>query len=323
MISSILPRANPHPPTNTAKKSKEYNQSWIWINSLDSEEVLPLVWKTSPLPRSEPKRPVGHPCERLLESEDITSSAKPVCLEDTINSTCILDITTSETSSCASNSSETQSDITPSASNSSESQLDITSGPSSDSSSSETQSDITPSASNSSETQSDITSGPSSDSSSSETQSDITPSASNSSIETQSDITSGPSSDSSSSETQSDITPSASNSSIETQSDITSGPSSDSSSSETQSDITPSASNSSIETQSDITSGPSSDSNTSGNYKHFTLRQKLKGQEFAELRGICVAAKHSKIPRSTVNTMVKTGFHKWSSWLERCTTEVR
>ena len=62
-----------------------------------------------------------------------------MCLEDIINSTCVLDITTSETSSqkesCASNSSETQSDITTSetssqkescASNSSETQSEIT-----------------------------------------------------------------------------------------------------------------------------------------------------------------------------------------------------
>ena len=61
----------------------------------------------------------------------------------------------------------------------------------------------------------------------------------------------------------------------------------------------------SSETQSDITSAPSSDSNIRGNYKHFTLKQKLKVQEFAKLHGICTAVKHIKILRSTVNTMSK------------------
>ena len=41
-----------------------------------SEEALPLAWKTSPLPKSKPKRPAGRPRERKLESEDANSSAK-------------------------------------------------------------------------------------------------------------------------------------------------------------------------------------------------------------------------------------------------------
>lgn len=45
-----------------------------------SDEALPLSWKTSPLPKSKPKRPVGRPRKRPLESED-NSSAKRVCSE--------------------------------------------------------------------------------------------------------------------------------------------------------------------------------------------------------------------------------------------------
>ena len=31
-----------------------------------AEEAVPLVWKTSPLPKSKPKRPVGRPPKRKL-----------------------------------------------------------------------------------------------------------------------------------------------------------------------------------------------------------------------------------------------------------------
>lgn len=49
-----------------------------------SDEALPLSWKTSPLPKSKPKRPVGRPRKRPLESED-NSSAKRFCSESEIS----------------------------------------------------------------------------------------------------------------------------------------------------------------------------------------------------------------------------------------------
>ena len=47
-----------------------------------SDEALPLVWKTSPLPKSKPKRPVGRPHKGKLECEDANFSAKRLCTEN-------------------------------------------------------------------------------------------------------------------------------------------------------------------------------------------------------------------------------------------------
>ena len=52
-----------------------------------SEEALPL-WKTSSLPRSAPKRPVGRPRKRKLDSLDVNESSKCLCSDnqpDTVN----------------------------------------------------------------------------------------------------------------------------------------------------------------------------------------------------------------------------------------------
>ena len=46
-----------------------------------------------------------------------------------------------------------------------------------------------------------------------------------------------------------------------------------------------------------------------GKYKHFTYREKLSVKDFAKQHGIRAAAKHFKIPKSTVNNWCKTDFN--------------
>ena len=59
---------------------------------------MPLAWKTLPLTKSTPKRPIGRPRERKLEIDDTCSSAKRQCpenlplSENLVDSHCSLDI---------------------------------------------------------------------------------------------------------------------------------------------------------------------------------------------------------------------------------------
>ena len=46
-----------------------------------SDEALPLAWKTLPLPKSTPKKPIGRPEIRKLEKGDACSRAKRQCTE--------------------------------------------------------------------------------------------------------------------------------------------------------------------------------------------------------------------------------------------------
>ena len=46
-----------------------------------------------------------------------------------------------------------------------------------------------------------------------------------------------------------------------------------------------------------------------GHYKHFTRKQKLAVKEYARMHGIRAAAKHFKVPKSTVNNWNKTEFN--------------
>ena len=160
-----------------------------------SYDALPLAWKTSPLPRSKPKRPVGRPRKRQLDSEDINSSAKRVCLED-------------------------GDDLCP---------LDSTPTPSEHS---------TP-----------------------------TPSEHLDTTPTPSEHIPGPSVSSSESSTDNILNPIPSEN-IPSPSSVTSSDAS-------------------------IVSGNTSASNIRGNYKHFSLKQKLAVKEFATLHGIRAAAKHT------------------------------
>ena len=73
-----------------------------------AEEAIPTAWKTSPLPKSKPKRPVGRPKKRKLSGDSSNDSAKRVCSEPI----CIDEIPSGDTQPLA-----TSTEITPSSEN--------------------------------------------------------------------------------------------------------------------------------------------------------------------------------------------------------------
>ena len=222
------------------------NMDKFVVRFKSSEEALPQSWKTAPLPRSKPKRPVGRPRKRPLDSaEDNSSSAKRVCPSDP----------------------PSEPSVSPSEPSDSLGNMDNTVSPSAPSVNPRVPS-VSPSDSTGNMDNTVSPSEPSVSPSVSPSEPSVSPSVSPS---------------------EPSVSPSEPSVSPSEPSVSPSEPS-----------VSPSDS-----TVNPNTPGPS---NIRGNYKHFTLKQKLKVQEFVKLHGIRTAAKHFKIPKSTVDTWSKTDF---------------